>query len=426
MKFLSALVVTTLCTSLPAEEWSRYRGPNGTGISEDSGVVTEWDSDKNLKWKVALPGAGSSSPIVSKGKAFVASYSGYGAEGGSVEKLERHLTCIDQQSGKIEWTKSVKARLPEDPYSGFLTEHGYASSTPVADGERVYVFFGKSGVFAYDFSGVEQWSKHLGSESTGKRWGSAASPILVGKYLIVNAAEESRAIFALDKITGEEVWKAEADALAYAYSTPSMLVRKDALDDLVLPVPGELWGLDPETGKLRWWVETGISGNVSPSAIFSDDLAFVYGGYPRTARVAVKTTGKDEIKDAIVWEETKSSYIPTPVLSDGHLYWVSDSGDAMCANASTGKLIYQERLDGAQGGNSRGKPFYASPVLAGGNYYAVSRNGGTFVIKATPTFELVAHNKIASDKSQFNATPAIGDGDLFLRSDSMLYCVGAK
>ncbi len=428
MQTHAAVALALLSTVAHADDWSRYRGPNGSGVSTDQNLPIEWAGEKNILWKVELPGRGSSSPIVSNGKLFVTAYSGYGADGGSVEKLKRHLVCIDQKSGKIEWTKTVDARLPEDPYGGFLTEHGYASNTPVADGERVYAFFGKSGVYAYDFSGKELWNKHLGSESTDKHWGSAASPILVGDLLVVNAAEESRAVYGLDKLTGAEKWKAEGEGLAYCYGTPALMPRPGGEDDLALAVPGELWGLDPETGRIRWWAETPITGNISPSVTFLEDLVYVYGGYPRTARVALKigAEAKDEVKDALVWEETKSSYIPTPVVHEGHLYWVSDSGDALCVKADTGEIVYQERLEGAQGGQSRGKPFYASPVLAGGNLYAVSRTNGTFVIKAAPKFELIGHNMIADDKVQFNATPAVGDGCLFLRSDSTLYCIGKK
>jgi outer membrane protein assembly factor BamB len=418
MKSLYLVILSALTIVSQADDWPRYRGPNGSGISSETSLTTEWSDDKNLTWKTDLPGSGSSSPIISNGKIFIASYSGYGADGGSVESLKRNLSCIDQKSGEIDWTKTVDAKLPEDPYGGFLTEHGYASNTPVADGKNVYAFFGKSGAYAYDFSGKELWNKHLGSESTSKRWGSAASPILVGDILIINAGEESGVIYGLDKNTGEEKWKSEADSLAYAYGTPILMNN-----DLVIAAIGELWGMNPESGKLRWWAETGLTGNISPSVTFQDDIAFVYGGYPRTARVAVKTGGKGEVKAPIIWEETKSSYIPTPVVHEGHLYWVSDSGDAMCVDAKTGKLIYQERLEDAQSKGSRGKPFYASPVFANGNYYSVSRKSGTFVIKAAPKFEQVAHNKIDSDDSQFNATPAISDGNIYLRSDKALYSI---
>ncbi len=407
-----------------AADWTRFRGPNGSGIS-DTEVPLKWSESENLKWKAALPGPGSSSPIVAKGKVFVTCFSGYGPDGGGVDDLVRHLVCVDRSSGSILWDKKVKAELPEDPYQGFLREHGYASNTPVTDGKRVYAFYGKSGVHAYDFDGKKLWSKNLGKDSTRKRWGSAASPIVVGDLLVINAGEEARAIFGLDPKTGEEKWKAEGDSLAYAYGTPAMMKRSNGQEDLVLPVPGEIWGLNPASGKLRWFAETGITGNVSTSVTFLNDVAFVFGGFPRTARAAVRVKGKGDLcSDATIWEETRSSYVPTPIVHGDKLYWVSDTGYAMCADTKSGELLFQERLEGAQGGRSRGKPFYASPVLVSGNLYAVSRTGGTFVIEAKPKFKLLAQNKLADDESQFNGTPAVCEGNLFLRSDAALYCIG--
>ncbi|MEM7386953.1 MAG: PQQ-binding-like beta-propeller repeat protein [Verrucomicrobiota bacterium] len=227
----------------------------------------------------------------------------------------------------------------------------------MTDGTHVYAFFGKSGVYAFDLKGKEVWNRHLGSESTRKQWGSASSPILVGDVLVVNASEESRTVYGLDKTTGKELWKAEAETLGYTYGTPSM--RKiSGRDDLVLAVPGELWGLNPSTGKLRWYVETGLTGNISPSVSFHNDLAFVFGGYPRTARAAVRLGGKGDLgASSLVWEDNHASYIPTPVVHDGKLYWVSDTGIANCIDAETGKEIYRERLPRGESAVARASPF---------------------------------------------------------------------
>ena len=164
-----------------------------------------------------------------------------------------------------------------------------------------------------DLEGNEVWTRHLGSESTRKQWGSASSPILVGDVLVVNASEESRALYGLDKATGKELWKAEAETLGYTYGTPAM--RKiGEREDLVLAVPGELWGMNPKTGKLRWYAETGLSGNIAPSVAFHDDLAFVFGDYPKTGRAAIKLGNlKDLRSDSLVWENNHTSYIPTPI-----------------------------------------------------------------------------------------------------------------
>ena len=176
-----------------------FRGPNGTGISSDTNIPTKWSESENLRWKVELPGAGSSSPILTDDFVFVSSYSGYGepgaGRGGDAKSLQRHFSCIAGQTGDVVWSKSIDNEVSEDPYSGNgLPEHGYATNTPVTDGKHVYVFFGKTGVIAYDLEGDEQWRKSVGTASGNRRWGSAASLILVDDKLIVNAAEESETI----------------------------------------------------------------------------------------------------------------------------------------------------------------------------------------------------------------------------------------
>ena len=415
---LSAPFLIALLTSLTAGEWTRFRGVGGSGISVASKPPQTWSKNENVKWRTALPGPGSSSPVITGDRVFVTSYSG--ASGESTEELVRHLVCVDRATGEVLWEKSVEARQPEDPYRGFLTEHGYASNSPVTDGKNVYVFHGKTGAYAYDLDGNELWNRHLGSESTRKRWGSASSPILVGDVLVVTASEESQTVYGLDKATGKEIWRAEAEALAYTYGTPTMRRIGDR-DDLVLAVPGELWGFNPKTGKLRWYAETGLTGNISPSVVFHEDLAFVFGGYPRTGRGAIKLGGKGDLgADSLVWEDNHASYIPTPVVHDGRLYWVSDAGIANCIDAKTGEEVYRERLPGSIGGG-KGKPIYASPVLADGKLYCVTRRAGTFVIAARPEFKVLAHNKLGGDDTQFNATPAIAGDALYLRSDGHLY-----
>ncbi|MEM0895966.1 MAG: PQQ-binding-like beta-propeller repeat protein [Verrucomicrobiota bacterium] len=407
-----------------ATDWTRFRGPNGTGVSNES-VPTTWSETENVAWKSPVAGPGASSPIVVGGKVFVTSYSGYGESGGSLNDLVRHLQCFDAATGKELWERSVPARLPEDNFSGFLREHGYATNTPVGDGEHVYAFFGKSGLYCYDLEGNEVWYKHLGSNSTPKRWGSASSPILYKDLVIVNAAEEALTVFAFDKKTGEEKWKAEGSGLMNAYNTPVLFPAENgAREDLIVTMPNEVWGLNPDSGKLRWLAVHGLGGNLAPGLTFAEDTVFIFGGFPRTARVAIKIDRKGEIPDDnVLWDERSASYVPTPVVHGEYLYWINDQGYAMCCRQSDGEVIYKERLD-AQTSGSRGKPFYASTILIDGRLYATSRRGGTFVVAAKPEFELLAHNRIAGDNSTFNATPAAADGSLFLRSDGFLYRIG--
>jgi outer membrane protein assembly factor BamB len=428
MKTISTILTAWVLTAaagntLAAADWPRFRGADGSGIADaDAQPATTWSESTNLKWKATLPGPGSSSPIVTGERVFITCYSGYGDSSGgdSPEKLRRHLVCLQRNTGNILWDKSVPADLPEDSYSGNLREHGYASSTPVTDGERVFVFFGKTGVLAFDLAGQQLWKVNVGQQSSNRRWGSGASPILYRNLVIVNAAEEGRAIVALDKLTGKEVWKTEVSALELSFVTPTLVDYADGRTDLVIAVPGELWGMNPETGKLRWFAKTGITGNVSPSVVAADGVVYVTGGYPRQGTIAVRAGGKGDVTSTnILWSSQNASYVPSPVVQGGYLYFVSDLGFATCLEAKTGKLIYKERLPGVSGA----KPVYASAVMANGYLYAVSRRAGTYVIEAKPVFKLVAHNQLAGDDTDFNATPAIAGRQLFLRSNRTIYCI---
>jgi outer membrane protein assembly factor BamB len=416
----TALLVLLILTSaaVQAGDWPRFRGPNGDGISTEGPIPAKWDLATNLKWKADLPGKGSSSPIVLGDRIFVTCYSGYGeAAGGDAAQLARHLVCVEKSSGKILWTKTVKNSAEEDRYQGFITEHGYASGTPVTDGERVFAFFGKSGVFAYDLEGNELWNVGVGTSSSNRRWGSAASLIVHGDSVIVNASEESRSIRSLDRKTGKENWKTEADLLELAYGTPNIVKNGDR-ELLVLAVPQEVWALNPANGKLAWFCETKLPGNVSPSINTANGMIYVTGGYPATGSVAFKAEGKGDITSKITWTSRDASYVASPVLHEGHLYWIDDKGVAFCANAETGKTVYRERLVG--GG---GRPVYASPVLCDGKLFIPSRWEGVYVIAAKPEFELLAENRFPDDKSDFNGTPAISGRQMFLRSDQALYCI---
>ncbi|MEW6307305.1 MAG: PQQ-binding-like beta-propeller repeat protein [Verrucomicrobiota bacterium] len=410
-----------ILTSSAAEDWSRFRGPNGSGIATaDAHPPLTWSDSQNLKWKTSLPGSGTSSPILVAGRVFVTCWTGDSAT------LKRQLVCVDQKSGKILWSRSVNGEPRVDRYDGYLQEHGYASHTPASDGERVYVYFGKGGALAFDLEGKQLWHVNLGTDANAKNWGSASSPVLHKDTVIINASEESHAIYALDKKTGKQIWKAEGGSLEYAFGTP-IITEHDGRADLVISVPNELWGLNPDNGKLRWYAMTGLPGNIAPSVVSADGVVFAFGGFPRTAAVAVKLGGKDDVTQShLLWTSNNSSYVPTPVVHQGGLHFVNDQGFALCMNAKTGDLIYKERVS-ADGPIGRGgKPFYASPVLANGHYYAVSRRNGVFVVAAQPQFKLVAHNTFSSDSTQFNATPAISGNQIFLRSDRYLYCVSSE
>lgn len=453
MKRLTTALLLAFLASVTSSHanWPRLRGADGNGIAaKDAEVPVTWSDTENLSWKTAMPGPGSSSPVVWGDKVFVTCWSGYGDSGGGsdITKLARHLVCLNLADGKILWDKTVPAAQPEDPYEGMLTEHGYASNTPVTDGQSVFVFFGKSGALAFDMEGKQLWQTDLGKMSSNRRWGSGASPMLYKDFVIVNASDESRSIVALDKKSGSQVWKAEAGALEMAYGTPLVVTRTDGVQDLVLAVSQELWGMNPDTGKLRWYALHNLPGNVS--TVPGNEALYVFGGFPVQGSAAFKTGGGkgDVTATNKLWAVNDSSYVPTPVLYEGRLHVINDAGFAMCMDAKTGESIYRERVmeggdtgggpggrgpgggpgGGGPGGGRRGggKPFYASPVLVGDKLFCVSRKNGTFVLSAGPEYKKLAVNVFASDKTQFNGTPAVVGKRLLMRSDSAVYCVSAK
>ncbi|MEM8670350.1 MAG: PQQ-binding-like beta-propeller repeat protein [Planctomycetota bacterium] len=440
-----------LCATLfvtPANaDWTRFRGPNGSGISSSDAPI-EFSENKNMRWKIELPGRGISSPIVVGDRVFVTCYSGYGmgSSAGNIEDLKRHLICIDCKSGEKLWTKTVDAKMPEDPYRPpGVTTHGYASNTPASDGTHVFAFYGKSGVYAYDLDGNEVWNQSVGAEPSAKGFGSAASPIVTDDHVIVNAADESLAIVWLDKKTGKVVHRAEANGLGECWTTP-VLVQNGDKSEIAISVIGEIWGLSNETGKLRWYANGVNARNAQVSLIVDDGVVYATG----EDAYAVRVDGKGDVTDAnTLWEGRVRSRYATPVIVDGRMF--SSSGDVVeCLDAKTGERVFQERLPGGSGssqqagrggrdrggfgggggfggrggrGGGGGGGDYASPVVANEKIYFTTNAGMIHVIEAKPEFTILASNDMTFDKSGFGATPAVSDGCLYLRSNTHLYCV---
>jgi outer membrane protein assembly factor BamB len=395
-------------------DWPQFRGPGARGISQVKGLPTNWSATQNLRWKTELRGAGSSSPIVVGERVFVTSYSGYGVRGGAggeMNELKRHILCVDRASGALLWEKVVPAALPE---SDSVREHGYAASTPASDGERLYVFFGKSGVFAFDLNGRELWRADVGTQVHG--WGSGASPVVYKNLVIINACVESESLVALNKKTGKEVWRTRG--IKESWSTPVVVPRGRSRAELVIPTLGQLLGIDPQTGRQLWSCATDIQWYVAPTVAEEDGVVYCIGGRSGVVAAAVRLGGMGDVTSTHrLWTGTKGSNVSSPVAHDGYLYWMHDNlGIAYCAEGKTGKIVYEERLP-------RAGQVYASPVLADGKLYYVARDGRTFVLKAAPRYELLAVNDL-SDSSTFDASPAVADGRLYLRSDRFLYCVG--
>lgn len=433
----------------PAGDWIRFRGPNGTGISEDAAPLpVKWGPEENLKWKIALPGPGSSSPIVVGEKVFITCWSGYGTDRGntgSQENLKRHLICLDRGNGTILWTVTVDAVLPEDRYGGMFAQHGYASHTPVSDGERVYVFFGKTGALAFDLEGNKLWQTGVGTESDRRGWGSAASPVLHKDVLIVTASAESEALVGLNKLTGEEVWRQEARGFSSTWGTPVLVPVNDERTDLVIGVPNEIWGFNPETGKLLWYCDALSNDSFCSSVVAADGVIYAIEGRGGGS-IAVRAGGTGDVtRTHVVWRGRDNGRINTPIVHEGRIYLISGRV-ATCIDAETGERIYQSRLTGggtpgseppARGqapgrggfggaggrGGAGGGQDYSSPILADGKLFFATRSGEIHVMQPGPQFVSLAVNRVTTEEEDFSATPAVSKGSLLIRSDKFLYCI---
>jgi outer membrane protein assembly factor BamB len=432
MVFAIALLAFALSSLTgTADDWPRFRGPGGEGVSADASIPATWSPKANLAWKTEMPGPGASSPIIIDGKAFVTCYSGYGLtkdNPGEIENLVRHLVCVDLASGKKLWQKDVKAVMPEDPYAGIgVTAHGYASHTPVSDGKNIYTFFGKGGVHAFDMDGNELWNANAGKESDPTKWGSSSSPIVHNNTVIVTASAESQAIIGYDKSTGEEKWRQEAKGLDGMWGTPSLIKVDDDRTDLVMCVAKELWGLDPETGDMRWFAGATNSRHSYSSLVSDGNRVFAFTGRDGGS-VAVDAGGTGDVSETnTVWVGRDNASFASPVRHGSKLYVVA-RGILTVVDASTGKRVGQQlRLKGAiKVSGQFGSLDYPSPVVVGDRLFYLNGSGQMYVFELGDEVKQVAVNQVTSDKEVFWGSPAISDGRMVLRSAKYLYCVADK
>ena len=406
---LMLLSATLMVPNLTAADWRQFRGPGGQGVTSDTNLPLVWSESENVVWKTELPGYGASSPIALGDRLYVTCYSGYGLDRenpGRMEDLTLHVICLTSD-GAIVWDQHVQPKLPE---SERVRDHGYAAATPATDGEFLYVFFGKTGVLKFDLDGNQLWQADVGDRTHG--WGSGTSPVLYKNLVIVNASVESGSLVAIDKETGAEVWR--TGGMDASWNTPHLVDVGGGKQELVVSVKDKILAFEPATGAPLWNCD-GIPDYVCPSIVSQDGVVYVIGG--RTSRaIAVRAGGRGDVTDTHrLWEAKAGANVVSPVIHDGHLYWVSDRNTiAYCVRLADGEVIYAERF--------RGQP-YASALAGDGKLYVVTRNGGTYVLAAKPQFEQLAHNRL-DDRSTFNASPIVADGKLYLRSDKYLYCIG--
>jgi outer membrane protein assembly factor BamB len=404
-----------------SDDWPCFRRPDGSGTSAAKGLPWEWSAAKNVAWKTALPGPGASSPITFGDRIYLTCYTGYGLDQkqpGDKANLVRHLICLDRSNGRILWNTGTPSRHAVSSYENFIALHGFASGSPACDGRRVYCFFGSSGAYAFDLDGREQWHADVGEKTHS--YGTGTSVVLHDNLVIVNASIEGGSLVALDKNSGREVWRAEG--IEQAWNTP-VFVDAGCRRELVLDTKDSLRGFDPTTGRELWrCAGSDPPRYLCPSPIVHDGIVYAAHGYfgPLSA---VRPGGSGDVTDSHrLWVRPKvGSNVPSPVFHDGHIFSVdSDKGIFSCVDAASGELIFREHIQPSP------DRIYASPLVADGKIYFVSREQGTYVLAASPKFELLAHNVIEDDDSIFNGSLAVSRGQLLLRSDKFLYCIGVK
>lgn len=422
MNWKSALFASVLVSSLAlpshASDWPQFRGPGGAGVSALTNMPLKWSGDADIAWKTALPGPGSSCPAVFGERIYLTCFTGYGMSKetpGEMTNLTYHLLCIDARDGKIIWDRAVKAVTPVVEYKSQVTLHGYTSSTPAVDDKGVVVFFANTGVCAWRHDGTQVWATSVGAKT--HNWHSGTSPVLYRDTVIVNACIESGSLIGLHRETGARAWS--VGDIVMSWSTP-LIVDIAGRAEAVVMSKGMIRACDPLTGTLRWTC-TGIDDYICPSPVAANGV--VYGiGARRNEAMAVRAGGSGDVTASnVLWRVRKGSNVSSPVWYEGNLYFANEKEATVhCIDASSGEVKYEEKLAPSTG------LIYASPLVADGKLYYVSRENGTFVLPASPVFKVLAQNRIAGDGSVFNASPVpLAHGRLLLRSDKALYCIKA-
>ena len=393
-------------------DWPAFRGPDGNGVAQEDKVPLRWSPDKNVRWKVSLPGPGNSSPIVSRGHVFVTCAEDQGKK--------RNLYCFDRRTGKELWVRTVEFPSVEPTHKS----NPYCASTPVADGARVVVWHGSPGVFCYDFDGKELWKKDLGE--VRNEWGYGSSPILHRGKVILNFGPGDRAFLAaLDLKTGKLLWKYDEPGGPNtvlkgnigSWSTP-IVTKVGGKDQILCSMLTRVVACDPKTGACLWFFEGLAEEKVDliyASPVVSGEIGVAFTGWANGPTIGFKLGGSGDVTASNrLWLERQSQRIGSGVVVDGRLYIVNAGpGTAQCMDFRTGKVLWTERLDGGES--------WGSLVLAAGRLYVTSRRGITSVFRPNAEkLELLAMNDLGEAS---NATPAISDGQIFLRTDAHLYCI---
>ncbi len=397
-----------------ADNWPAWRGADGMGRCAETDLPVKWSATENVRWKMKLPGAGNSTPVIWGDRIFLTQATDKG--------LKRGLLCLSRKDGKTLWHKVIEYKEKEPTHD----TNPYCSASPATDGERVVVSHGSAGVYCYDFEGKELWHRDLGK--CEHIWGNAASPVLYGDLVILNFGPGERTfLIAMDRKTGEDVWKVEEPGgkrgdkgqseWLGSWSTPTLLKLKER-DELVMSWPGVVKAYAPKTGELLWTCQ-GLAKDESAdrlvytSPLVSAEAVVAMAGYGGPA-LAVRPGGKGDVTQTHrLWRQPRADQrIGSGVLVGEHVYMVTEPGRAECIELKTGKTAWTERV---------GAGAWGSLVHAGDRLYVTNVEGETLVLAAKPKFEVLSRNPL---KETTKASIAVSDGTIFIRTYEHLWCIG--
>ena len=432
---LCLLLASNLLAADDGVYWPNWRGPTGNGVAPHGDPPTTWSETQNVRWKVELPGLGNASPIVWEDRVYVMTSkptdaAAYEAEKeaarqraerrerpGGLRPVEQSfvVVALSRADGRIVWERTVATQTPHE---GHHQDNSWASGSPVTDGEILIAHFGSFGTFAFDLEGTELWSVDLGDMTTRNGFGEGISPSIAGDRVIINWDHEGDSfIVALNKATGEEIWRRQRDEVT-SWATP-LILEHDGRSQAIVPATGRSRGYDVETGEEIWSL-AGMTVNTIPSAVHRDGVVYLTSGFRGNMLQAVSLAAAQgelsDSSDAVLWTYDRDTpYVPSMLLYDDQLYFLKRLDNILTSlDVETGEVVYNQiRIDGLQN-------VWSSPVGAAGRVYITSREGSTVVLEHGAEYNVLAKNQL---DDRFDATPAIVGDEIYLRGKNNLYCI---
>ena len=415
---------------LAAENWAQWRGVRNTGFAENSRPPVSWSEESNIRWKVAIDGSGSSTPIIYGDRVFILTAIDTGIVDPTRAKPEdqpmrvfgikhpntehQFLTiCLDRQTGQELWREIAVQKVPHEGHHG---DNDFASASPVVHDNKVFVWFGSAGLFCYDLDGLLLWKRDLGEVKMGAALGEGCSPVVHnGRVIVVRDHQGQSSIEALDSSTGKTYWKKHRDE-GNAWATP-VIAEYGGRVQVITCASNLVRSYNLEDGTLIWQCG-GLTGNATPCPILDGSHVIVMSGYQGHSVMRIPITEEGDLTgaDKVVWKHQRGTpYVPSPVLFDGMLFYnQSNQGIWTVLDATSGKIVMDRtRLPGISN-------MYSSPVAANGRIYVTGRNGLTLVLKPGTNLSIESSNRL---DERFDASPSIAGDELYLRGEKFLYCI---